>query len=63
MASFETSGWNGKWERQMDLAFADLSALVLEAEALRQMALDKDLEIEAQLRLIELIASQLSPPG
>ena len=63
MASFETSGWNGKWERQLNLAFSDLSGLLLEAEALKQLCLDKDLEIEAQLRLIELIASQISPSG
>ena len=63
MASFETSGWNEKWERQLDLAFLELSKLVAEAEALKQLSLDKDSEIEAQLRLIELVASQISPPS
>ena len=55
MVEIENTDLNGQWQAQYDRAVASLLQLLVEIDRI-------EAEIEAQMNLIDLITSQLSPP-
>lgn len=60
--SHNQDAWKEKWEAQVAKAHEDLGQMLAKKRLLEQQMEDLDTEMVMQLRLMELLTSQMKPP-